>query len=66
MSYSPEPFEVHVLEIGGPEPLPIGEGMLFEPGMACSLLPAFQLDPDANWAELRCIQIRLARRQQGL
>ncbi len=50
-SNTPRPLEVHVLEIGGPTPLPIGQMLLFEPGMQCSLLLTFQLDADAKRAE---------------
>ncbi len=51
ISSTPRPLEVHVLEIGGPTPLPIGQTLLFEPGMECSLLLTFQLDADAKRVE---------------
>jgi hypothetical protein len=51
ISNKPRPLEVHVLEIGGPTLLPIGQMLLFEPGMECSLLLTFQLDADAKRAE---------------
>ncbi len=48
-----QPARIDVMEIIGPIPLLAGETLLLEPGMSCSLIVTFQLNPKAERAILK-------------